>query len=63
MLWHRRETRRQTEKTKLNLHHRERPAYSPDSFRKSDTVPLSLIENRKIAGLTPVLHFLSNLCH
>lgn len=30
MLWHRRETRRQTEKTKPNLHHREQPAYSPD---------------------------------
>ena len=31
MMWHRRETRRQTEKTKLNLHHREQPAYSPNS--------------------------------
>jgi hypothetical protein len=31
MMWHRRETRRPTEKTKLNLHHRKQPAYSPDS--------------------------------
>ena len=27
--WHRRETRRQTEKTNFDLQHREKPAYSP----------------------------------
>jgi type I restriction enzyme S subunit len=28
ILWHRRETRRQTEKTKLNLKHWKKPVYS-----------------------------------
>ena len=28
ILWHRRETRRQTEKTNLNLKHRKKPVYS-----------------------------------
>lgn len=29
ILWHRRETRRQTENTNFNLQHSEEPAYSP----------------------------------
>jgi hypothetical protein len=44
MLWHRREARRQTEKTKLNLNP-EKPAYSTDfqmSTNSSLTPPLPL---------------------
>lgn len=31
ILWHRRETRRQTEKTKLNLKHWKKPVYSTEA--------------------------------
>ena len=45
-MWHRRETRRQTEKTKLNLKPWEKPAYSPDSHFWPDPpliFPLTLV--------------------
>jgi len=35
ILWHRRETRRQTEKTKLNLKHWKKPVYSTKEYFKS----------------------------
>jgi hypothetical protein len=52
ILWHRRETRRQTEKTKLNLKHWKKPVYSTKSAKTSPDTASDQSEHGSIKGVT-----------
>jgi hypothetical protein len=52
-LWHRRETRRQTEKTNLNLQHREKPAYSPHFAAATGEAVSLALQTTQTTGGTP----------